>query len=476
MKLDSSVLATEFMDFVSNSPSPFHAVANAAKLLLAAGFTEIRERDSWSGKLAPGGKYFFTRNHSSILAFSLPQSFTPTKPSFAIYGAHTDSPCLKLKPISKKEKVGYLEVGVQTYGGGLWNTWFDRDLGVAGRLVVEGKNGAVEHKLVKINKPILRIPTLAIHLDRTVDSEGFKFNKELQLLPVLGAVTPKVPKASELPKPVEVKEEVLAYERHHKALVDMLVEECGIASASDLLDLELCLYDTQPATRGGVYGEYIFSARLDNLCMSWCGIKALILDTTSSTAASSAVRVVSLFDNEEVGSTSAFGADSHFLEATLRRIVAGAGATGPTAFEESIHRSFLISADMAHAVHPNYADKHEDLHRPQINKGPVIKTNANQRYATTGVTAAVIRRIGKTVGVPVQEFVVRNDSPCGSTIGPLLSAKLGLRTVDIGNPQLSMHSIREMGGVEDLIYSVSLVAEYFGTWEDLDGDVSGAAL
>ncbi|KXS13214.1 aspartyl aminopeptidase [Gonapodya prolifera JEL478] len=486
MSSTSSTLASEFIEFVSNSPSPFHAVANAKRLLTSSGFVEIRERDSWSGKLVAGGKYFFTRNHSSILAFTLPPTFTASRPSFAIYGAHTDSPCFKLKPISKKEKVGYLQVGVQTYGGGLWNTWFDRDLGIAGRVVVEGKEGDIEHKLVDIRKPILRIPTLAIHLDRTVDSEGFKFNKELQLLPVLGAAA-----QSPAPAGAEVKQgadAASAYNRHHKVLVDLVASECGVA-ANQILDLDLCLYDIQPATRGGLDGKYVFSARLDNLCMSWCGLKALSLDSAADKASSSsAIRIVSLFDNEEVGSMSAYGADSHFLESSLRRILAGAGATAQvsllatrtwcmlTAFEESIHRSFLISADMAHAVHPNYADKHEELHRPQINKGPVIKTNANQRYATTGVTAAVIRKLGKKVGVPVQEFVVRNDSPCGSTIGPLLSAKLGLRTVDLGNPQLSMHSIREMGGVEDLSHTVALVTEYFGSWEDIDQEVAGAAL
>ncbi|KAI8817162.1 peptidase M18 [Fimicolochytrium jonesii] len=464
--------ATSFLDFVNASPSPFHAVETATSQLKAAGFVEIHERDAWAGKLQKGGKYFFTRNRSCIAAFAV-GSGGGSHVGFSVLGAHTDSPCLKVKPHSKKEKAGYTQVGVQTYGGGLWHTWFDRDLGLAGRVVVTGTEGKLEHRLVRIDRPILRVPTLAIHLDRGVN-DAFKFNNEVQLTPILAAAATKALNGDAEAKSTTTTAAPNA-EQHSPLLLKLLAEELKI-DAAQIGDFELCLYDTQPSVIGGAQNEYIFSARLDNLMMSYCSLTALINSSTKESLAKDAnIRVVVLFDNEEVGSVSAHGAGSNLLEVTLRRLAsefAAEGSSETAAFERAIPRSLLISADMAHAIHPNYAEKHEDNHRPQMNKGVVIKHNANQRYATTAVTTALVRRVAERRGVPLQEFVVRNDSPCGSTIGPMLSAQLGLRTIDVGNPQLSMHSIRETCGVEDVKYAIDLFESFFHDFAEIEAQLT----
>ncbi|CAO3649828.1 unnamed protein product [Cunninghamella echinulata] len=432
--------ALDLIEYINKSPSPFHATHEASELLKKAGFQEIKERDSWNnGVLKPNGKYYFTR-------------------------AHTDSPCLKLKPVSNKEKSNNIIVGCQTYGGGIWHTWFDRDLSVAGRVLVEQQDGTFKHSLVKVDRPLLRIPTLAIHLDRTAN-DGFKFNKETQLAPIL-ATSVKAALSG-----IEKQDDVEAEKSHHPLLVRILADELN-CKPSQIHDFELALYDTQGSAIGGACNEFIFSPRLDNLEMSFVSIQALI--EAKGLEKDKNIRLVALFDNEEVGSLTAHGADSNLLPTTLQRLanteVLGMTASS-TAFEEAITKSILISADMAHAIHPNYSDKHEDNHRPLMHNGTVIKINANQRYATTAVTTLVLKELAKKHTIPIQEFVVRNDSSCGSTIGPMLSAKLGLRTIDIGNPQLSMHSIREQSGVDDVKHSIVLLTAFFEEFADLESKI-----
>ncbi|KAG0224455.1 hypothetical protein BGW42_005085 [Actinomortierella wolfii] len=465
------VEAKDFLTFVNQAQSPFHATEQAALRLRKAGFEEIKEKDSWDN-LKRNGKYYFTRNKSSIVAFAVGGKYKPGN-GFAAVGAHTDSPCLKVKPVSKKEKTGYLQVGVQLYGGGLWHTWFDRDLSVAGRVLVQTSSGKLENRLVRIDRPILRIPTLAIHLDRTPNTEGFKFNQETHLQPMLATITKSLNGAAPAKKEGEVKDEETTMDKHHPVLLHLLANEMNV-SAEEILDFELCLYDTQPAAIGGAFNEFIFSARLDNLMMSYCSVEALInsLKDAKSLANDPNIRVVALFDNEEVGSLTAHGADSNLLPGTFERLSRatydGEANNNSTAYLESLPKSYLISADMAHAVHPNYSEKHDDAHRPQMHKGVVIKINANQRYATTAPTTVVLREAAKKYKVPLQDFVVRNDSPCGSTIGPMLSAKLGLRTVDVGNPQLSMHSIREVCGTEDVRHAIKLFEAFFEDFASID--------
>lgn len=455
--------AQKLVEFVNRSPTPFHAVESVIGELGSHGFVRLFERDSW--KLSPGGKYMFTRNESTVIAFAVGEKYRPGQ-GVAIVGAHTDSPNLALKPVTRASKQEYLQVGVSTYGGGLWHTWFDRDLTVAGRVLVrDGKNG-IATRLVHVKKPILRIPNLAIHLDRSV-SEKFAFNAEDQLLPMLSNLVNK-PEAKKLADSDREKSA-----KHHSVLINTIAESLGV-EASSIEDLELSVVDTQPATIGGIEDDFVFSPRLDNLGMSFCSVQGLI-SSIGSLKDSSNIRMVALFDHEEVGSASTQGAASSLMLDTIRRI---ANSLTPKEqapadlFEVTIRNSFLISADMAHAVHPNYAGKHEENHRPRMGAGPVIKTNVNQRYATNGLTGFVIREIGKRHNIPVQEFVVRNDSPCGSTIGPILASTAGLRTVDIGNPMLSMHSIRETCGAADVQHAVSLFSHFFSEFAEIDAAVT----
>ncbi|KAJ1686164.1 hypothetical protein LUZ63_017554 [Rhynchospora breviuscula] len=464
-------VALDLVDFLNASPTAFHAVDEAKRRLKEAGFVQISEREQWEIEI--GGKYFFTRNHSTIIAFAIGKKYVAGN-GFSIVGAHTDSPCLKVKPVSKVTKGGYLQVGVQTYGGGLWHTWFDRDLTVAGRVIVkESKGGSVSysHRLVRLNEPIMRIPTLAIHLDRNVNTDGFKFNTQGHLAPMLAtSVKAEIQKLAE---ESETKDKKNAdKKKHHSLLLQCIANEAS-CEPEEICDFELQLCDTQPSIVAGAMKEFIFSGRLDNLCMSFCSLKALI-DSTSvegSLDDEPSVRMVALFDHEEVGSDSAQGAGSPVMIDALSRITHFFSPSGTKVLEKAIQRSFLVSADMAHALHPNYMDKHEDNHQPKMHGGLVIKHNANQRYATNAVTSFIFREIAEKHQLPIQDFVVRNDMACGSTIGPILASGIGIRTVDVGAPQLSMHSIREMCAVDDVKYSYEHFKAFYNEFSVLDAKI-----
>ncbi|KAI1735562.1 aspartyl aminopeptidase-like protein [Xylaria scruposa] len=491
--------ALDFLDFVNASPTPYHAVRESIARLEKAGFTPIKERDNWSSTLKPGGKYYMTRNGSTIVAFAIGAQWKPGNP-IAMLGAHTDSPCLRVKPVSKKSNVGFMQVGVETYGGGIWHSWFDRDLSLAGRVLVRDGKGNFVQKLVKIDRPIIRIPTLAIHLDR---SSEFNPNKETELFPIAGMVAAELnrtgktadPKASENEDSAEEAFQPLKdmSDRHHPYIMELIAEQAG-AKVEDVVDFEIVLYDVQKSCLGGLNEEFIYSARLDNLGMTYCSVMGLIESVNkSSLDQETSIRLITCFDHEEIGSTSAQGADSDLLPAVVRRLSILAGTGGrhgdsvsdkswehvssdpdvdlTTAFEQTMAVSFLVSADMAHSVHPNYAGKYESNHQPEINKGTVIKINANQRYATNSPGIVLLQEMAKRAGVPLQLFVVRNDSSCGSTIGPMLSAKLGVRTLDLGNPQLSMHSIRETGGTYDVEHAIKLFESYLSHYSELESKI-----
>ncbi|KAF2876982.1 peptidase M18 [Massariosphaeria phaeospora] len=490
--------AEDFLSFVNSSPTPFHAVKSARERLTKAGFKQIKERDSWASTLQPGGKYFLTRNGSSIVAFAIGKKWKAGNP-IGMIGAHTDSPCLRIKPVSKRQSDGFLQVAVETYGGGLWHTWFDRDLSIAGRAMVKAENGQIEQRLVKLERPILRIPTLAIHLER---QESFQFNKETQLFPIAGLAAAELNRQgkTEDTKEEEKKEgpfEPLATpsQRHHTYIVEIIAENAGV-DPNDILDFEMVLYDTQKSVVGGLNNELIFSARLDNLMMTYCSVEGLIESLSSSIVLDndSTIRLIACFDHEEIGSQTAQGADSNLLPAVIRRLSVlpvsdpdnsdksydKLDTDTATAYEQTLATSFLISADMAHSVHPNYPAKYESQHRPEMNKGTVVKINANARYATNTPGIVLLQEAARRAkkassslssakeGVPLQLFVVRNDSSCGSTIGPMLSAAMGTRTLDLGNPQLSMHSIRETGGAHDVEHAVNLFESFFNNFEELE--------
>ncbi|XP_057980874.1 probable aspartyl aminopeptidase isoform X3 [Malania oleifera] len=424
----------DLLDYLNESWTQFHATAEAKRELIAAGFHLLNENDEWD--LKPGGRYFFTRNMSCLVAFAIGEKYNVGN-GFHVIAAHTDSPCLKLKPKSASSKSGYLMVNVQTYGGGLWHTWFDRDLSVAGRVIVRGTDGAFLQKLVKVKRPLLRVPTLAIHLDRTVNKDGFRPNLETHLIPLLAT---KIEETSTESKEKSAK--LSSKAAHHPLLMQVLSDElsCGI---DDILSIELNICDTQPSCLGGGNNEFIFSGRLDNLASSYCALRALIdsCESHGDLSSEDAIRMVALFDNEEVGSNSPQGAGAPTMFQAMKRIAGCLSHeyVGEGAFQRAICRSFLVSADMAHGVHPNFMDKHEEHHRPELQKGLVIKHNANQRYATSCVTAFLFKEVAKVHDLPIQEFVVRNDMGCGSTIGPILASGVGIRTVDCGIAQLSMH-------------------------------------
>ncbi len=424
--------AESLLQLIDASPTPFHATESLSTLLKEEGFTEVKESDAWS--LKKGGRYFVTRNDSSLVAFVMGSKPAESE-GFKIIGAHTDSPNLRLKPNPSYDKSGYVQLGVEVYGGVLLATWTDRDLSLAGRVVLKSKKGQPVSRLLKIDRPLLRIPQLAIHLNRDINEKGLKLNKQTHLPPIL-----------------QMAEENLASE---KVLKDLVTGELK-SHASEIVCLDLALYDVQPSTFAGPNEEFLFAPRLDNLASCHAATLALLEASKQDTA----TRVLAFYDHEEVGSETAQGGGSPFLKDALERMVMDS-SNPRESLMRAIAQSIFISADMAHAVHPNYADKHEGQHLPLINAGPVIKTNAGQRYATEGVSSAHFELLCRRAGVNVQKFVMRSDLACGSTIGPITAANLGIRTVDVGNPMLSMHSIREMAGSQDHGDLIQVFREYF---------------
>ena len=422
----------DLLAFLGDSPTPFHAVTSAVARLEGAGFRTIAETDDWSS-LAPG-RYAFAHGGSSVLAFVIPEG--KRIDGFRIVGAHTDSPNLRLKPTPEYKKEGYAQLGVEVYGGVLLNSWLDRDLSLAGRVFLKTDTARVEPRLVRFTTPMLRVAQLAIHLDRDVNEKGVVLNRQEHLAPIFGLDREG---ASGLPA--------------------MLAAEVGVG-VERIVGSDLMLYDIVAPTVGGRDGEMIFSARLDNLAMSHAAVRGII-DAAPQAAAGDVIPVAALFDHEEVGSETAYGAHSGFLPRALERIVLGRGGS-----REDYHRalagSLCVSADMAHAVHPNYESRHESRHKPLLNGGPVVKINSQQRYATSGATAALFRDLCARAEVPVQHYAHRTDLPCGSTIGPIASTLLGIRTVDVGNPMLSMHSIRELSGAKDPAMMTRVLTAFYG--------------
>ena len=448
--------ALNFVNFLNRSPTPFHVVESARQLLKDAGFLELKLSQHWNVK--PLGKYFLTKNESTLIAFSVGGKYESGN-GVSIVGAHTDSPCLKLKLVSKRTKCGFLQVGVECYGGGIWHTWFDRDLSIAGRVLVR-QNDKIHHKLVHINKPILKIPNLAIHLNR--DKKGsFSPNLENHLIPILAtAIKENLLKDKKSEKKADKEEgSKKQVDKHHSILIDMICKELH-CSSEDITDLELILCDHQPAVIGGALDEFIFGSRLDNQGGSYCSIKSLIesCEDESSLENETGIRMAAIYDHEEIGSESAQGAASALTEQVLRRI-------DPDNYELKISKSFLISADQAHALHPNYSDVHEENHKPSINGGIVLKYCGDQRYATNSISASVLREAAKIAKVPIQDYVFKNDNVRGSTIGPIMATKLGVSTVDIGMPQLAMHSIRETSSTLSITQYIDLLRSFYQNYQ-----------
>jgi aspartyl aminopeptidase len=398
--------------FVDASPSPSHAVAELARRLTAAGFTELAEADAWS--LSPGAAHVVVR-HGSLLAFRL-GSAPLAEAGMRLVGAHTDSPTFRVRPRPDVRQAGYRLVGVEPYGGGLWHTWLDRELTVAGRVALRGGRTA----LVRLDGAPLRLPSLAIHLDRGV-REGLTLDPQRHLVPVWSRDLDTEP-----------------------GLTEAVADAAGVR-ADEVAGADLVLADTQPAGVTGADGTWIAAPRLDDLAGCHAGVTAL-----TGAAPGERTQVLVANDHEEVGSGSMSGARGSFLEDVVRRLVAVTDPDDPQALSRTIARSRLVSVDMAHAVHPTRYDRHEPAHAPQLGGGPVVKVNANQAYATDAASGGWFTERCAEAGVPFQYFVSRADLPCGSTIGPLTATRLGLATVDVGAPMLGMHSCRELASALDV--------------------------
>lgn len=424
----------ELMSFLAGSPTPFHAVSNCLEALLASGYERLDEGAHWD--LRADGRYVVTRNGSALVAFTGAiletahnlQNDAKANQGIRLFGAHSDSPCLRVKPNPGLLRKGFFQLGVEIYGGVLLSPWFDRDLSLAGRVVFEDADGVVSSRLIDWKRPVALIPSLAIHLDREVNNSR-SINPQKELPPILFQTAN--------PKATEFRELVLAELKH--TYPDLAVAR--------VLDYELSFYDCQPPALVGLHEDLITSARLDNLLSCFIGLRAL-LDVEHHYPC-----LLVLNDHEEVGSSSAEGASGSLVLSILNRIF----GTDEQTYARVLSRSLLISADNAHGVHPNYSERHDESHGPLLNAGPVIKVNANQRYATNAVTAGFYRALSDRMALPYQVFVTRADMACGSTIGPLTATRLGVKTLDIGVPQFAMHSIRESCGSRDphILYQVT---------------------
>jgi len=429
---DTDSEAAGLLAFIDASPSPFHACVEAGRRLGAAGFNLVTETDALP---AQPGRYYLIRG-GSLIAWNTEAASGPAT-AFRVVGAHTDSPNLRIKPQPDLARAGWQLLGVEVYGGPLFNSWLDRDLGLSGRVAVRG-DGGIQTRLVTIDEPVLRVAQLAVHLDRGAN-EALALNPQQHLTPLWGIST----------EPGDFR--------------GYLAAAAGV-DVADVLSWDVMTHDLQPSRRIGRDLDLIAAPRLDNLATSYAGVQALVdaVNRPASWGPSSASRppipVLALFDHEEVGSQSERGAMSTLLPSVLERVVDCAGG-GREDYLRALAGTVVASGDMAHATHPNYPEKHEPQHQIAVNGGPVLKTNVRLRYATDSVGAAAFISACEQADVPVQHFVARGDMPCGSTVGPMTAALLGATTVDFGAPMLSMHSARELCGARDpAMYAGALAA------------------
>ncbi len=416
-------LAQELIDFIHQSPTAFHVVENTAKELEEKGYTFLDIKSEWN--IEKGGKYYTTKSDSALFAFQIGTD-EPEESGLKLISAHSDSPGFKVKPQPEmlvNDK--YLKLNTEVYGGPILMTWLDRPLSLAGRVLLKGDHPLFpKSQLIDFRKPLLIIPSIAIHLNRSVN-DGVELNKQVDMLPLMGIVSDTLEKDNYLLK--------------------MIAEELKV-DASDILDFDLFVYEYEKGCLVGPNQEFISSPKLDDLAMVHAGLKAMLAQNNSATT-----NILCVFDNEEVGSVTKQGAGSPVLRNIIERIMEKLGKSQEE-YQRSIYKSFMISADMAHSIHPNHPEKHDPVLHPIMNEGPVIKIHANQKYTTDGESGAIFETICKQADVPVQKFVNRSDMVGGSTLGNVSTGKIDIRTVDIGNPMLGMHSVRELGGTLDHSY------------------------
>lgn len=402
------IVAEQACSFLSASTDPFHAVFSSIQKLKAAGFLSLRSNNK---AIVPGGKYYYDLHHSTLVAFTVGNQFNPTRSRFKIIGGHTDSPVLKVKPRSKiPSSHGVTRLGVETYGGGLWHTWLDRDLSLSGKVLVRNQSGDIQHRLLQLRDPIARVSSLCIHLQSAEERKALELNKERHTIPIL-ATSDGMSVAEEAAR--QLNEHDTWIRGQDPMLIQRIAQELDV-DPSQIADWDLNLYDTQAPTIGGINKDFVYSARLDNLATVFCAISALVDHSQKETIESEAdISMVVCFDHEEVGSVSSHGAGSPVLEDAVRRISSALFRDTSSTFDlmnpyefysDLVQRSFCLSMDQAHAIHPNYASKHEAQHAPLLNQGIVVKTNSNQRYTTNSLTGFLVRELARTCDIPLQEF------------------------------------------------------------------------
>jgi len=423
--------AENLIDYIYDSPTAFNAVETSKDLLLKNGFNELKMNEKW--KLKVGGKYFITKNSSSLTAFVI--NSDNMQDGFRIIGSHSDSPTFRIKPNAEMTvENSYLKLNTEGYGGAILSTWFDRPLAIAGRVVLKSENVLCpRQEIININRPVCIIPNIAIHMNRSIN-DGYKFNKQKDTLPLVGLIDDTLEK-----------DDFLLNEISRELNVDK----------KEILDFDLYLYEYEKGNIIGPSEEFISSSRLDNLSMAHASLHGLI-----DSKGKNGINIASIFDNEEVGSSTKQGADSNMLPNLLERICISLGKDREEFFS-AIYSSFMISADLAHALHPNLVEKHDPTNKPIMGGGPVIKISANQAYTSDAFSSGVYKNICEKCGVKYQQFVNRSDERGGSTIGPISSTHLDIDSVDIGSPILSMHSVRELGSVEDHFNIYKTFVEFY---------------
>jgi len=460
---------------LKKSVSPYNFVEFAKGELKSAGFTQIYESDAWN--LEAGKKYFYTRNNSCIIAFNIGKKYNPEEGCYKIIGAHTDSPSLRIAPNSYNPSGQIERYNVQYYGGGLWFTWLDRDLSIAGKVIFKDNSGKLTSKIIQCEEPIFFIPNCPPHLKSGTERESLTINKENHLKPLIATIRVNSTLFDE--KEEEPKDKKLG-----KTLRNVIIKELNkncekpiIENGDQIVDYDLVLYDTQSPALIGLNKEFLASGRLDNLGSSVPALYSMINSSKDELLEQqTSINIIALFDNEEIGSMTYQGADSNFFLMHLKRIFSQSLNITKTPYTEDLYmrfmaKSYVISADLAHAFNPNYPEKFQSQHQNKVQQGVVLKINVCGRYSTESENAAVFKELAKMCNVPLQEFIVRQDSPCGTTIGPITSAKIGIKSVDVGIPQFAMHSIREQLGIVDLFYYKTIFEEFFKSYEKVKGNI-----
>ncbi|XP_953622.1 aspartyl aminopeptidase, putative [Theileria annulata] len=456
---EAQVLARKFVDFLNATGSPFHTVKQLSLYLTnhlpikhlneLRCVTEQFFSENW--KLENGQSYYVTNNNGTMMAFNIGKKFDPSKGGLILVCSHTDSPCLKLDFKCHVNNKGFNQLSVTTYGGGLWHTWMDRDLGLAGKVVVKS-NGKLEEKLLHVQKPLILLPNLAIHLQNSTEREALKLNKDNHLKPLISTEVVHNLNSTQTEPLLKLVSSYHSLAIHLYYIVNIITViaicfselKCEV---EDLVDFELCLMDSNPSCLSGVYEEFVSSGRLDNLGSCFGSISAFTDFVLNQGEDNDAVVVTVSYNYEEIGSSLSYGADSNVTFLWLEKLFGALGCS----LMETRDRALVVSADMTHGVHPNYSEKHISTHSPAFHAGVVLKWNVNGRYATETHSSSLLRTAAASAGVPLQEFRVGNETPCGSTVGPILGSRLCVPVADVGFPQLAMHSCREMCSTVDLL-------------------------